>query len=133
MSIEKVEGQKRPLIIITEAAARKVTDVLRQQNKLGYGLRIYVRGGGCSGLTYGLSLEKEPEPNDLVVEQNGIKVFVDGFSAEYIKGSVVDYVESFQASGFKIDNPNAVQTCGCGHSFRTTARPGKLQPCNHAR
>jgi len=131
MSIEKLEQGNKPLITLTDSAAKKVLEVIRQQNKLGYGLRIYVRSGGCSGLTYGMSLEKEPELNDIVIEQKGVKVFVDGFAADYIKGSVVDYIESFQASGFKIDNPNAVQTCGCGHSFRTTARPGKPQPCNH--
>jgi iron-sulfur cluster assembly accessory protein len=133
MSLEKLDEQSKPLIIITESAAKKVLEVTKQQNKVGYGLRVFVRGGGCSGLTYGLSLEREPELNDIVIEQKGLRIFVDGFSAEYIKGSVVDYVESFQASGFKIDNPNAVQTCGCGHSFRTTARPGKPQPCNHTK
>jgi iron-sulfur cluster assembly accessory protein len=133
MSLEKLDEQSKPLIIITESAAKKVLVVTKQQNKVGYGLRVFVRGGGCSGLTYGLSLEREPELNDIVIEQKGLRIFVDGFSAEYIKGSVVDYVESFQASGFKIDNPNAVQTCGCGHSFRTTARPGKPQPCNHTK
>lgn len=133
MAIEKVGEEGRPLITLTDAAAKRVLEVMKQQNKLGYGLRIYVRGGGCSGLTYGMSLEREPEINDIVLEQKGVKIFVDGFSAQFIKGSVVDYVESFQASGFKIDNPNAVQTCGCGQSFRTTARPFKPQPCNHGR
>ncbi|PSN83726.1 hypothetical protein B9Q01_03675 [Candidatus Marsarchaeota G1 archaeon OSP_D] len=119
-----------PVITLTERAANRIKQIITQNNKLGYGLRVFVRGGGCSGLTYGMSLEKEPLEGDYVVEQFGVKVFVDRYSSQFIKGSTIDYVETLQSSGFKIDNPNAVQSCGCGQSFRTTARPGKIEKCH---
>jgi iron-sulfur cluster assembly accessory protein len=122
--------QIQPSLVLTESAAARVKELLEKHGKTGYGFRVFVRGGGCSGFTYGLSLEKDPMSTDYVLEQYGIRVYVDKYSYELIKGSTIDYVETIQASGFKIDNPNAVQSCGCGQSFRTTAKPGTVKKCN---
>lgn len=81
------------------------------------GLRVSVQPGGCSGFKYGLLIEDQPAEDDLVLEQDGYKVFIDPFSAQYISGVVVDYVSSMQGSGFTFKNPNATGGCGCGSSF----------------
>ena len=81
-------------------------------------LRVAIEGGGCSGFQYGLGFDHGAQEGDLEFEQEGVKVVVDPFSAPYLKGATVDYLETIQESGFKIDNPNAVSSCGCGHSFQ---------------
>jgi iron-sulfur cluster assembly protein len=81
------------------------------------GLRVSVQPGGCSGFKYGLLIEDQPAEDDLVLDQDGFKVFVDPFSAQYISGVVIDYVSSMQGSGFTFKNPNATGGCGCGSSF----------------
>ena len=73
--------------------------------------------GGCSGMSYGLDFEKEPESDDIVVETHGVKLFVDAESDSMLRGAVIDYVDALQGAGFKISNPNAKKTCGCGQSF----------------
>ena len=107
-------------IYITEPAAEAIKNMLVQKN-LGddYGLRVYIQGGGCSGHQYGMVLENNSLSSDFVYNQHGIKVIVDSVSLSYLKGSIVDYVDDIMESGFKIDNPNATSSCGCGHSFRT--------------
>jgi iron-sulfur cluster assembly protein len=81
------------------------------------GLRVSVQPGGCSGFKYGLLIEDQPAEDDLVLDQDGFKVFIDPFSAQYISGVVIDYVTSMQGSGFTFKNPNATGGCGCGSSF----------------
>jgi iron-sulfur cluster assembly protein len=81
------------------------------------GLRVSVQPGGCSGFKYGLLIEDQPAEDDLVLAQEGFKVFIDPFSAQYISGVVIDYVTSMQGSGFTFKNPNATGGCGCGSSF----------------
>ena len=81
------------------------------------GLRVSVQPGGCSGFKYGLLIEDQPAEDDLVLEQDGFKVFIDPFSAQYINGVIIDYVSSMQGSGFTFKNPNATGGCGCGSSF----------------
>jgi iron-sulfur cluster assembly accessory protein len=81
-------------------------------------LRVAIEGGGCSGFQYGLGFDHGAQEGDLEFEQEGVKVVVDPFSAPYLKGATVDYLETIQESGFKIDNPTAVSSCGCGHSFQ---------------
>lgn len=105
------------LVSITEQVAQKVKKFIAKEGKTNGALRLYVTGGGCSGLTYGLALEENASEDDHVLEEHGLRVLVDPFSAKYVKGSVIDYVESLQGAGFKIDNPNVVSTCACGHSF----------------
>ena len=105
------------MVEVTERAVSKVKSILESENKAGFGLRIAVQGGGCSGFQYGLTFEDTARPDDKVLEFNGLKVFVDAISQSYLNGTTVDYVESLQGSGFKINNPNATSSCGCGDSF----------------
>ena len=93
--------------------------ITREQEKLDpeSGLRVAVRGGGCSGFEYALDFELEPRENDFVLEYDGLKVFVDAVSARYLQGTEIDYVLGMTGAGFKFNNPKATGTCGCGSSF----------------
>lgn len=106
-------------IRLTETAADTVRNLLVQKEVPDYGLRIFVSGGGCSGLQYGMALDAAAGDNDMVFEDAGVRIFVDSISMMYLSGSVVDYEDSLMGGGFRIDNPNAVSACGCGHSFKT--------------
>jgi len=106
------------MITVTDAAASKIKNLLEQQGKPEYGLRMRVVGGGCSGLQYQLALEEKPGMTDRVIETNGVKVFVDMKSSLYLVGAELDYVDGLMGAGFKINNPNAKSTCGCGESFQ---------------
>src|SRR3954453_10866594 len=107
------------VIIFTEKGAEKVQEFLASQSAdvQTSGLRVGVRGGGCSGFQYALAFDQE-RPGDEVFEDHGLRILVDGPSLPYVKGAVVDYVESMQGAGFKVDNPNVIAACGCGSSFR---------------
>lgn len=105
------------MLQLTDNAVTKVKQLLAAENKEGYGLRIAVQGGGCSGFQYGLTFDNTERESDNVLEFGGVKVYVDPMSNMYLDGVSVDYVESLNGSGFKIDNPNAAGTCGCGSSF----------------
>lgn len=111
-------------IQLTNTAAEVVHDLLVQKNVPDYGLRIFVSGGGCSGMQYGMALDAAAGENDLVFNTDGIKIFVDPISMMYLSGSVVDYEDSLMGGGFRIENPNAVSSCGCGQSFKTTSNAG---------
>lgn len=100
---------------VSEKAAEKIKALMEQENKQG--LRISVQPGGCSGYKYGMELEDKSTKDDVIVEEKGIKIFVDKKSMQKLNGSNVDYVDSLQGAGFKIDNPGATKTCGCGSSF----------------
>jgi iron-sulfur cluster assembly protein len=93
--------------------------LLLQRNIPNHALRVFVSGGGCSGLQYGMAFEESPRDFDNVVEVEGIRLIVDPTSLMYLQGAVIDFVDSLMGGGFRIDNPNAVSSCGCGHSFRT--------------
>ncbi len=108
-------------IRLTEGAIKMVQDLLEEKEVPDHGLRVFVSGGGCSGMQYGMALEAEPGPFDNVLEQGGVKVFIDPTSMMYLEGCTIDYVDSLMGGGFHIDNPNAVSTCGCGHSFKTSS------------
>jgi len=106
------------MIEVTEAASSRIKDLLDRDGKLGtHGLRMKVVGGGCSGLQYQLSFDSERAETDHVVEAGPVRVFVDEKSALYLVGVTLDFVDTLQESGFKIGNPNASTTCGCGESF----------------
>ena len=105
------------MITLTEKAAEKIKVFMKEQGVPDYGLRMRVTGGGCSGLQYEMGLDKEATPGDKVFEFYGVKVFIDMKSALYLAGAEIDYVEGLMQSGFKINNPNARSTCGCGQSF----------------
>lgn len=111
-------------ITLTTAAASAVSELLAKRELDGYALRVYVAGGGCSGYQYGMALEGNIRENDLVFEQHGVKLVVDEISIGYLNGATVDYVDELMGSGFKIENPNAVASCGCGSSFRTKEEAG---------
>jgi len=113
------EQAKTDVINLTPAAAQAVRDLLEKRELSGYALRVFVSGGGCSGFQYGMALENNIRENDLKVEFDGIQVVVDEISIDYLRGATVDYIESVMGSGFKIENPNAVSSCGCGSSFRS--------------
>ncbi len=107
------------MITITENAATKVKELLEKEKKgPEFGLRVGVQGGGCSGLMYVLDLDTQ-RADDSVLEEYGVRVFVDGKSLLYISGSQVDYEDGLMGSGFKVRNPNEKGSCGCGHSFET--------------
>ncbi len=121
--IETLEETKTETITITTAAANTVRDLLAQKNVPDYGLRVFVSGGGCSGMQYGMALEAEARPYDHVIEQDGIQIFVDPTSMMYLSNATIDYEDSLMGGGFKIENPNAVSSCGCGSSFKTENGP----------
>lgn len=106
-------------IFLTDTAVNMVRNLLIQKNVPEYGLRVFVSGGGCSGLQYGMALEAQARPYDHIIHNQGIKVFVDPTSMMYLNQATIDYEESIMGGGFKIENPNAVSSCGCGHSFKT--------------
>ncbi len=106
-------------VILTERAAEEIRGLLERQGKADAALRVFVSGGGCSGLNYGMAIDDSVEPDDLIFHSFGVKVLVDPDSIRYIAGASVDYVEDVMGGGFKIDNPNAVRSCGCGSSFST--------------
>jgi iron-sulfur cluster assembly protein len=106
------------MIQVTDAAASRIADLLERDGKLdSHGLRMKVVGGGCSGLQYQLSFDDQQAETDHVVEAGKIRVVVDEKSALYLVGCTLDFVDTLQESGFKIENPNATTTCGCGESF----------------
>jgi iron-sulfur cluster insertion protein len=105
------------MLNVTEKAKEKVVEILSQEDRLGQGLRVQVVGGGCSGFQYGLTFAEATTPEDHVIDCGPFKVFVDAVSAQYLENAQVDYVDGLEGSGFKIDNPNAKSTCGCGSSF----------------
>jgi len=103
-------------INITSSAAKKVAALLAQ-NPGNEALRVYVEGGGCSGMKYGFAFENLVEDGDFTVEKDGVKFIVDAISANYLEGAEIDYVEDLMSSTFHISNPNATGSCGCGSSF----------------
>ena len=104
------------MLTLTPTAIEKVKSILAERGEQA-GLRIAVVGGGCSGFQYQMTLDKEANVDDRVIEQDGLRVFVDSRSLLYLTGTKVDYVESLTGSGFKFENPNAKGSCGCGESF----------------
>ena len=112
-----MQQQTKEIIInLTEKTANKVKSLLEKENKQGYGLRVGILQGGCSGYMYDINLEKSEKENDIVIEEKGIKIFMNPESVAFMRGSTVDYIETLQNSGFKINNPNVKTSCGCGHS-----------------
>jgi iron-sulfur cluster assembly accessory protein len=107
------------VLTVTESAAAQLKTMLSQEkDSAGKGLRVYVEAGGCSGMQYGMVFD-ERRPDDHAVEFQGVPVLVDAFSAEYLRGSVIDFSDALTGGGFKISNPKAKQSCGCGKSFET--------------
>ena len=119
------------IVSLTDAAATKLRELTKDETSPEIGLRVYVYSGGCSGYRYGMMLEDQPTAEDLTVEVNGIRVYVDGESTQYLAGSEIDYVDTLMGAGFTVNNPNAVSACGCGSSFRTADSAGSPHACSH--
>ncbi|MFQ5941535.1 MAG: iron-sulfur cluster insertion protein ErpA [Nitrososphaerales archaeon] len=107
------------LITVTPKAAEKVKEFMKQEGKDDLFLRVYVQGGGCSGLSYGMGFEEKGDEDDTIIEENGVKLLIDSYSSRHLKGTEIDYIESLMGAGFKINNPNVTKSCSCGHSFNT--------------
>jgi iron-sulfur cluster insertion protein len=104
-------------LIFTDAAARKVGDLIRAEENPKLMLRVYVQGGGCSGLSYGFEFDETLQDGDTCVENQGVRLLVDPMSVQYLMGAEIDYREGLDGAQFVIRNPNATTTCGCGSSF----------------
>jgi iron-sulfur cluster insertion protein len=102
---------------VSERAARRIGEILAREGQPGMRLRISVSGGGCSGFQYDFALDDQAEEGDIAIEQGGAKVVVDGMSLMYLIGCELDYVEDLTGSYFRVSNPNATASCGCGNSF----------------
>ncbi len=110
-------AEPAPPVTLTPKAVEMVKDAMTRENLAGYGIRIGVVGGGCSGFQYSMDFENAEKDGDSVYEHEGVKLFIDPMSSMYLQGVTVDYVVGLQGAGFKFTNPNARNTCGCGQSF----------------
>ena len=106
-----------PTLAVTEAASSKMHEILEQEKMTEQGVRIHIEGGGCSGFQYGFTFDTPRENDFKIPMKEGFDVIVDAFSMNYLQDATVDFVNTLQGSGFKVSNPNAVTTCGCGSSF----------------
>ncbi|NOT54583.1 MAG: iron-sulfur cluster insertion protein ErpA [Deltaproteobacteria bacterium] len=104
-------------LMLTDVAVEKVKEVMTRDGVKDGGLRIAIVGGGCSGFQYNLSLDESAREDDIIIEQGGVRLFLDPISQQYVYGTVIDYVNGLHGAGFKFVNPNANRTCGCGSSF----------------
>ncbi len=108
-----------PILSITEGAAQRLQAMMGERELTGFGLRVFVSGGGCSGLQYGMTFDDETREGDTVWQSHGLQLLVDPVSARYLQGAEISFQQDNMLAGaFKIDNPNAVSSCGCGHSFK---------------
>ena len=114
---DATQPETREGISITPAAEAKVRELIEAEGKPRLGLRVSVTAGGCSGYSYGLYFDESTDPNEKVIEADGFKIFVDANSYGMLSGSVINFVDTLEGSGFKVENPNATGTCGCGSSF----------------
>jgi iron-sulfur cluster assembly protein len=116
--VATVEHPTETLIDLTPVAAAKIKQLLAEEpDGDSLVLRVAIQGGGCSGFQYGLGFDSASAEGDIELQLEGVRVVVDPFSAPYLRGATVDFLNTIQESGFKIENPNAVASCGCGHSF----------------
>ena len=106
-----------PMLSVTPAAAEKIKQLMAEETEVSV-LRVAIQGGGCSGFQYGLGFDRDAVEGDHEFEAHGVRVVVDPFSAPYLRGAEIDYVDTIEQAGFAINNPNAVSSCGCGHSFQ---------------
>ncbi len=120
--------QAPPVVTLSAKAAEMVRDILAKEESDSLALRVYVAGGGCSGLQYGMALD-DPADGDVTINYEGIRVVIDNESLRFIEGAEIDYVDSLMGAGFTVNNPNAVSSCGCGHSFRTEDESGAARGC----
>lgn len=111
------------MITVTDSAVKQLQAIMQEHSdEPQKGLRIFVESGGCAGMQYGMSLDEAKE-GDEIIEREGVKVIVDAESAGYLRGSTIDFTDGLSGAGFKINNPNAVRSCGCGTSFEAPGEP----------
>ena len=125
----EIQERTESIVSLTPAAAVKIRDLMSGEEDVAV-LRVAIEGGGCSGFQYGLGFDRGAQEGDHAFDCEGVTVVVDPFSAPYLLGAQVDYLETIQESGFKIENPNATTACGCGHSFQVAE--GEEQPAGEA-
>lgn len=130
MSVDTME--ETAVITLTETAAEKLGAIMTEKGvRETHGLRVFVSGGGCSGLQYGMTFDNNPRDVDTVLSQHGLRVIIDPQSLRYMEGATIDFVDSLMGGGFHIENPNAVASCGCGQSFKTKdAAEGGCSSCH---
>ena len=109
--------EDKPVLTLTDSAVEKIKSMIEKEGKAGYGLRVGVKTGGCAGLSYDMRFQQNPYENDIVIEKNNLRIFVNSESLTFLKGIQIDYVDTLKESGFKYSNPNASSSCGCGTSF----------------
>lgn len=125
INIQPQTIEEEQVLLVTPAAVNIIRTLLEQRNIPDYALRVFVSGGGCSGMQYGMRFEAGPQDFDACVETDGVRLIVDPTSLMYLRGATIDYVDSLMGGGFRIENPNAVSSCGCGSSFRTKNDSGE--------
>ncbi len=125
LQVEQLPFPAQQGMTITEAAAKKATEMLSANQKAGAAIRVFVKSGGCSGYSYGMAIdERELEGDSLFIDRE-VRIVVDKMSLPLLAGAQIDYLENMMGGGFSVNNPNATSACGCGHSFRTD---GKAAP-----
>ena len=112
-----LRDDEEPPISLTEKAVEMVKEAMVAEGLEGHGLRVYVQGGGCAGLQYGLDFDENPRPGDFEMVFDGLTVYVDPISSMHLEATEIDYVMGISGAGFKFNNPSASTTCGCGSSF----------------
>ena len=132
--MEIVERSTHLSLTVTPGAAEKIKELMAEEPDAGsMVLRVAIQGGGCSGFQYGLGFDSAAAEGDHEIELEGVRVVVDPFSVPYLQGATIDFLNGLQESGFKIDNPNAASSCGCGHSFQVEeGAEGESAPEAHA-
>ncbi len=114
---ESSEASAPPVLVFTDSAAGKVSELILEEGNPNLKLRVFVSGGGCSGFQYGFTFDENEEEGDTCVENQGVKLLIDPMSFQYLAGAEIDYKEDLEGAQFVIRNPNATTTCGCGSSF----------------
>jgi iron-sulfur cluster assembly accessory protein len=116
---EKPQVFEETILTVSPTAVAVIANLLKERNIPDYALRVFVTGGGCSGMQYGMAFEQGQQDYDKVVSVEGVRLLIDPTSIVYLKGATIDFVDSLIGGGFRIENPNAVSSCGCGSSFKT--------------
>ena len=118
------------MITVTAEALRQLESLRQRSEAEQLGLRVYVQPGGCSGFSYGMTIENTPDEDDQVYAFDSVRILVDPFSLQHIEGAEVDYVEALMGGGFQVRNPNAAKACACGQSFDSVHGGGDAKPCS---
>jgi iron-sulfur cluster assembly protein len=116
-------------ITLTDPALAQLKQLLAKEENPKLALRLFVTGGGCSGMQYGMAFDDNFRPADEVIEMDGVRVVVDEYTLPYVQGAEIDYIDSLMGAGFTVHNPNAVHSCSCGHSFDTGEDAGSAKAC----